>query len=83
MDEATVDVDSDEELYQQVLEFVVRTQKASASLLQRKFKIGYNKAARMIDTLEENGVIGPATGNSKPREVLVQLDDSSRGEVTE
>ena len=37
----------------------------------------------MIDTLEENGVIGPATGNSKPREVLVQLDDSSRGEVTE
>lgn len=83
MDEAIVDVDSDEELYQQVLEFVVRTQKASASLLQRKFKIGYNKAARMIDTLEENGVIGPATGNSKPREVLVQLDDSSRGEVTE
>ena len=83
MDEATVDVDSDEELYQQVLEFVVRTQKASASLLQRKFKIGYNKAARMIDTHEENGVIGPATGNSKPREVLVQLDDSSRGEVTE
>lgn len=83
MDEDTVDVDSDEELYQQVLEFVVRTQKASASLLQRKFKIGYNKAARMIDTLEENGVIGPATGNSKPREVLVQLDDSSRGEVTE
>lgn len=83
MDEATVDADSDEELYQQVLEFVVRTQKASASLLQRKFKIGYNKAARMIDTLEENGVIGPATGNSKPREVLVQLDDSSRGEVTE
>ena len=83
MDEASVDVDSDEELYQQVLEFVVRTQKASASLLQRKFKIGYNKAARMIDTLEENGVIGPATGNSKPREVLVQLDDSSRGEVTE
>ena len=78
-----LDVDSDEELYQQVLEFVVRTQKASASLLQRKFKIGYNKAARMIDTLEENGVIGPATGNSKPREVLVQLDDSSRGEVTE
>ena len=83
MDEASVDVDSDEELYQQVLEFVVRTQKASASLLQRKFKIGYNKAARMIDTLEENGVIGPATGNSKPREVLVQLDDSSREEVTE
>ena len=73
----------DDPLYNDIVEFVISTQKASASLLQRKFKIGYNKAARMIDTLEENGVIGPATGNSKPREVLVQLDDSSRGEVTE
>ena len=83
IDEVAGDADSEEELYQQVLEFVVRTQKASASLLQRKFKIGYNKAARMIDTLEERGVIGPATGNSKPREVLVQFDESSTGEVTE
>lgn len=83
IDEVASDVDSEEELYQQVLEFVVRTQKASASLLQRKFKIGYNKAARMIDTLEERGVIGPATGNSKPREVLVQFDEKSNGEVSE
>ena len=83
IDEVAGDVDSEEELYQQVLEFVVRTQKASASLLQRKFKIGYNKAARMIDTLEERGVIGPATGNSKPREVLVQFDENSMGEVSE
>ena len=83
IDEVAGDADSEEELYQQVLEFVVRTQRASASLLQRKFKIGYNKAARMIDTLEERGVIGPATGNSKPREVLVQFDESSKGEVTE
>ena len=83
IDEVAGDTDSEEELYQQVLEFVVRTQKASASLLQRKFKIGYNKAARMIDTLEERGVIGPATGNSKPREVLVQFDENSMGEVSE
>lgn len=83
IDEVAGDADSEEELYQQVLEFVVRTQKASASLLQRKFKIGYNKAARMIDTLEERGVIGPATGNSKPREVLVQFDENSMGEVSE
>ncbi|MBQ6135118.1 MAG: cell division protein FtsK [Bacilli bacterium] len=62
----------DDELYDQVVDFVIKTQKASASLLQRKFKIGYNKAATMIDELEENGIIGPATGNSKPREVLVQ-----------
>ena len=68
---------SDDELYDQVVDFVVKTQKASASLLQRKFKIGYNKAATMIDELEENGIIGPATGNSKPREVLVQYSESS------
>ena len=68
---------NDDELYDQVVDFVVKTQKASASLLQRKFKIGYNKAATMIDELEENGIIGPATGNSKPREVLVQYSESS------
>jgi len=62
-------------LYDDIVDFVVRSQKASASLLQRKFKIGYNKAATMIDQLEENGIIGPATGNSKPREVLVQFSE--------
>ena len=46
-------------------------QKASTSLLQRKFHIGYNKAARIMDQLEENGVIGPQIG-SKPREVYIQ-----------
>ena len=71
---------SDDELYDQIVDFVVKQQKASASLLQRKFKIGYNKAATMIDQLEENGIIGPATGNSKPREVLVQFSESSNEE---
>ena len=71
---------SEDELYDEIVKFVVRTQKASASLLQRKFKIGYNKAATMIDTLEENGIIGPATGNSKPREVLVQLSEEEEAE---
>ena len=79
MDDGTVSTDgmSEDEEYKKILDFVVRTQKASASLLQRKFQIGYNKAARMIDRLEEDGVIGPATGNSKPREVLVQLDSTN------
>ncbi len=78
-DDGTVSTDgmSEDEEYKKILDFVVRTQKASASLLQRKFQIGYNKAARMIDRLEEDGVIGPATGNSKPREVLVQLDSTN------
>jgi S-DNA-T family DNA segregation ATPase FtsK/SpoIIIE len=63
-------------LYDEVKDFVIKSQKASASLLQRKFKIGYNRAATLIDQLEEDGIIGPATGNSKPREVLYQYDSS-------
>ena len=63
-------------LYDEIKDFVIKQQKASASLLQRKFKIGYNKAATMIDQLEEDGIIGPATGNSKPREVLYKYDQT-------
>ena len=68
---------SDDALYNEIVDFVVKTGKASASLLQRKFKIGYNKAATMIDELEEKGIIGPATGNSKPREVLVKYSEKN------
>ena len=68
------DVDNDDPLYNDIVEFVITTGKASASLLQRKYKLGYNRAARIIDLLEERGIIGPANG-SKPREVLVTLDD--------
>ena len=65
----------DDPLYNEIVEFVISTQKASASLLQRRFKLGYNRAARTVDLLEERGIIGPPNG-SKPREVLVQLDKS-------
>ncbi len=68
--------DDDDDLYNDVVEFVITTGKASASLLQRRFKIGYNRAARLVDLLEERGIIGPQNG-SKPREVLVKLDDTS------
>ena len=64
----------DDPLYNDIVQFVIESQKASASLLQRRFKLGYNRAARLIDLLEERGIIGPANG-SKPREVLVQLDN--------
>ena len=64
----------DDPLYNEIVEFVIETQKASASLLQRRFKLGYNRAARIIDLLEERGIIGPPNG-SKPREVLVKLDN--------
>lgn len=58
-------------LYEEVREFVIRSQKASTSLIQRKFSIGYARAARLIDVLEERGIIGPARG-SKPREVYAK-----------
>lgn len=57
--------------YQEALRIVVGTGKASASLLQRRLGIGYAKAARYIDTMEEQGIVGQASGNSKPRDVLI------------
>lgn len=69
----TTEVEDDDPLYNDIVRFVIENQKASASLLQRRFKLGYNRAARLMDLLEERGVIGPPNG-SKPREVLVQLD---------
>ena len=60
-------------LYKEVLLFIAKTQKASASLLQRRFKIGYNRAARIIDMLEEDGYIGPVDG-SKPRKVFLEKE---------
>jgi len=66
--------DAEEEpLYNEIVEFVVTQGKASASLLQRRFRLGYNRAARCIDLLEQRGIIGPNNG-SKPREVLVKLE---------
>ncbi|MDT2770329.1 DNA translocase FtsK [Enterococcus pseudoavium] len=60
-----------DELYEEAKALVVEMQTASISLLQRRFRIGYNRAARIVDELEERGVIGPSTG-SKPREVLIE-----------
>lgn len=65
--------DYEEPLYNDIVEFVVTQGKASASLLQRRFRLGYNRAARCIDLLEERGIVGPNNG-SKPREVLVKLE---------
>ena len=68
------DDDYEEPLYNEIVTFVISQGKASASLLQRRFRLGYNRAARVIDLLEERGIIGPNNG-SKPREVLVKLED--------
>ena len=66
---------TEEPLYNDMVDFVVAQQKASTSLLQRRFKIGYNRAARAIDLLEERGIIGPQNG-SKPREVYMKGEEA-------
>ena len=68
--------------YQEALRIVVGSGKASASLLQRRLGIGYAKAARYIDTMEEQGIVGQASGNSKPRDVLISdINDLGGGDI--
>ncbi len=66
----------DDPLYNEIVEFAIQTGKVSTSLLQRRFRLGYNRAARVVDLLEERGIVGPPNG-SKPREVLVKLEDKN------
>lgn len=66
---SSVDDDDEDELYEDARAVVVEAGKASTSYIQRKLKVGYSRAARLIDLLEERGVVGPADG-AKPREVL-------------
>ena len=61
--------DGEDPLYDRALEIVVQSGKASASYLQRRLKIGYNRAARLIEDMEERGIVGPQNG-SKPRDVI-------------
>lgn len=65
-----------DDLYEEAKALVVDMQTASISLLQRRFRIGYNRAARIVDELEDNGVIGPSVG-SKPREVYLQKTEEA------
>jgi len=74
--------DDDDELYDEAKEIVIHAGKASTSYLQRKLRIGYARAARLIDILEENGVIGPSDG-SRPREVLEGFKTKESGDEPE
>lgn len=63
-----------DELFKQAVELVLSSGQASASHLQRRLKLGYNRAARLIDLMEEHGIVGPASGPNKSREILVSPD---------
>jgi DNA segregation ATPase FtsK/SpoIIIE, S-DNA-T family len=68
--------EDDDSLFGEAKETVIQAKKASASLLQRRLRIGYARAARLLDILEEKGIVGPADG-AKPREVLVKTETAS------
>jgi S-DNA-T family DNA segregation ATPase FtsK/SpoIIIE len=70
--------DIDDELFDDAAEAVIRAGKASTSMLQRRLRVGYARAARLIDLLEEQGVVGPPDG-ARPRDVLVASLDQIRG----
>lgn len=74
------ELDDEDDLYEEAKEIVLHAGKASTSYLQRKLRIGYSRAARIMDILENKGVIGPADG-SKPREVLLRENDSENDEL--
>ncbi len=74
--EADEEADADDELFDDAVQLVRETGHASVSMLQRRFRIGYARAARLIDVMEQRGIVGPYQG-SKPREVI-GVDDAAR-----
>lgn len=79
---ASMDDDEEDDLYGEAKEAVISAGKASTSYLQRKLRVGYSRAARLMDILEEKGVIGPPEG-SKPREILVGSDETMDDDETD
>ena len=76
-EESEVKQEVDDDLYPEAVQMVVEMQSASVSMIQRRFRVGYTRAARLIDAMEDNGVVGPYEG-SKPRTVLVsQTEEQS------
>jgi S-DNA-T family DNA segregation ATPase FtsK/SpoIIIE len=61
--------DSEDELYDEAVQIVIRSKQASTSFLQRRLKVGYSRAARLLDDMELRGIVGPADGN-KPRKIM-------------
>jgi S-DNA-T family DNA segregation ATPase FtsK/SpoIIIE len=76
-DGETLDDSDRDKLFREAAEVVIQHQQGSTSLLQRRLKVGYGRAARIIDQLHAAGILGPPDG-SKPRDVLAGLDDLER-----
>jgi S-DNA-T family DNA segregation ATPase FtsK/SpoIIIE len=74
-------IDEDEEIIQQCIEVIRSEQKASVSLLQRRLRLGYGRAARIMDELENRGIVGPSKG-AEPRDILIDLDAGQPGTGT-
>jgi S-DNA-T family DNA segregation ATPase FtsK/SpoIIIE len=72
-------IDEDEQLIQQCIEVIRSEQKASVSLLQRRLRLGYTRAARIMDELENRGIVGPSKG-AEPRDILIDLDNTPGGD---
>jgi len=70
LEQAAAEEDESDDLMEEARDLVMATERASTSLLQRKLRIGYNRAARLMDLLEEEGLVGPPEGNSRTREVF-------------
>ena len=69
-----MDASDGDELLPDAVEVILDTKQASVSMLQRRLKLGYARAARIIDQIEERGIIGPSEG-SKPRQILITRDE--------
>ena len=73
--------DSNDAMIEQAIELVRSSQHASASLLQRRLKLGYPRAARLLDQLEEMGIVGPSQGGGKEREVLIEKEETDGTDI--
>ena len=77
--DVNADVNNRDELFDEAVQLVLDAQQASTSFLQRRMKVGYSRAARLMDELENAGVVGPAEG-AKPRRILWEQKEEMTGE---
>ena len=80
-EESEEDIEEEmDEFYDQAVELVVKTRQASISMIQRRLRIGYNRAARIVEVMEKQGLVGPSDG-AKPREVFMRANEGRRDRV--